>query len=126
MNQAYAGDLSPKDAWELLSSDAQAVLVDVRTPAEWTYVGIPDLSGIGKKPVLVTDGTWMSDQLQHQGAGVVCRDGDSASITDGLLLLQQRYPELARRAEEKRAAWLGTHNPLNFVETLLRVAGAPA
>ena len=53
MNQAYAGDLSPKQAWELLCSDAQAVLVDVRTPAEWAYVGIPDLSGIGKKPVLV-------------------------------------------------------------------------
>jgi rhodanese-related sulfurtransferase len=53
MNQAYAGDLSPKQAWELLCSDAQAVLVDVRTPAEWTYVGIPDLSGIGKKPLLV-------------------------------------------------------------------------
>ncbi len=53
MNQAYAGDISPKQAWELLSTDAQAALVDVRTPAEWAYVGIPDLSPIGRKPVLV-------------------------------------------------------------------------
>lgn len=53
MSKSYAGDLSPKEAWELLRSDAQAMLVDVRTPAEWNYVGVPDLAGIGKKPVLV-------------------------------------------------------------------------
>lgn len=39
--------------WERLKSDAQAVLVDVRTRAEWNYVGVPDLSSIGKKPFLV-------------------------------------------------------------------------
>lgn len=53
MSAAYAGDISPKEAWELLCSDVRAALVDVRTPAEWTYVGIPDLAAIGKKPVLV-------------------------------------------------------------------------
>lgn len=53
MSQAYAGDISAKEAWELLCSDARAALVDVRTPAEWTYVGLPDLSSIGKKPLLV-------------------------------------------------------------------------
>jgi rhodanese-related sulfurtransferase len=53
MSAAYAGDISPKEAWELLCSDARAALVDVRTPAEWTYVGIPDLAGVDKKPVLV-------------------------------------------------------------------------
>jgi rhodanese-related sulfurtransferase len=53
MSNDYAGDISPKQAWELLCSDSRAVLVDVRTPAEWAYVGIPDLAGIAKKPVLV-------------------------------------------------------------------------
>jgi rhodanese-related sulfurtransferase len=28
-------------------------LIDVRTGAEWAYVGLPDLSSIGKRPVLV-------------------------------------------------------------------------
>jgi rhodanese-related sulfurtransferase len=49
---AYAGDLSPAEAYELLSSDPQAVLVDVRTRAEWQYVGTPDLSGLGRDVVL--------------------------------------------------------------------------
>jgi rhodanese-related sulfurtransferase len=40
-------------AWEGLSEGGGAQLVDVRTRAEWTYVGIPDLTSLGKRPVLV-------------------------------------------------------------------------
>ncbi len=50
---AYAGDVSAKDAWSKLAADAHAVLVDVRSDAEWTFVGLPDLSSVGKSPVLV-------------------------------------------------------------------------
>jgi rhodanese-related sulfurtransferase len=37
----YAGDLTPRQAWELLESNDGAVLVDVRTAAEWQFVGVP-------------------------------------------------------------------------------------
>jgi rhodanese-related sulfurtransferase len=47
----YAGDISPRQAWEILQSDPKAVLVDVRTPPEWAYVGQPDLSSAGKQPI---------------------------------------------------------------------------
>lgn len=47
-NKTYAGDLSPQDAWEKLSETPKAVLVDVRTDAEFSYVGNPDLSSLGK------------------------------------------------------------------------------
>ena len=50
---AYAGDISPMQAWKLLSEDDAATLVDVRTPAEWNYVGVPDLSSVGKQPLLL-------------------------------------------------------------------------
>ena len=50
-NAGYAGDLLIEEAWSLLKSDPQAVLVDIRTKAEWSYVGIPDLSDIGREPV---------------------------------------------------------------------------
>ncbi|MBL8667914.1 MAG: rhodanese-like domain-containing protein [Rhodospirillales bacterium] len=49
----YAGDVSPQQAWDILAGDANAVLVDVRTPAEWNYVGVPDLSKLGKKPLFL-------------------------------------------------------------------------
>ncbi|MDF2846269.1 MAG: rhodanese-like protein [Oerskovia sp.] len=48
----YAGDITPQQAWALLQSDPSAVLVDVRTDAEWRFVGIPDLASTGREPVL--------------------------------------------------------------------------
>ena len=45
----YAGDLGAAEAWALLSRDPAAQLVDVRTTAEWSFVGVPDLSGIGRQ-----------------------------------------------------------------------------
>jgi rhodanese-related sulfurtransferase len=51
--QGYAGDVSPKTAWQILEREKNAVLVDVRTTAEWNYVGAPDLSALGKRNVPV-------------------------------------------------------------------------
>lgn len=45
---AYAGDLTPQEAWEKLSSDSNAVLIDVRTQAEWAWVGMVDLASLNK------------------------------------------------------------------------------
>lgn len=39
--------------WKQLQENSRSQLVDVRTRAEWTYVGIPDLGSLGKRPVLV-------------------------------------------------------------------------
>jgi rhodanese-related sulfurtransferase len=39
--------------WQSLVSRPGAQLIDVRTRAEWTYVGIPDLGAIGKRAILV-------------------------------------------------------------------------
>ena len=44
----YKGDVSPKDAYDALVKNTKAVLIDVRTPQEWTYVGIPDMPGMLK------------------------------------------------------------------------------
>ena len=40
---SYAGDLTPREAWEKLENNPDAVLVDCRTQAEWSFVGVPDL-----------------------------------------------------------------------------------
>jgi rhodanese-related sulfurtransferase len=46
----YAGDLLASDAYSLLKRDASSVLIDVRTKAEWGYVGTPDIEALGKTP----------------------------------------------------------------------------
>ncbi len=49
----YGGDVMPATAWKILEENKDAVLVDVRTRAEWSYVGLPDLESVAKKPALL-------------------------------------------------------------------------
>ena len=53
MTSSYAGDVTPQEAYAALGGDGDAVLVDVRTRAEWSYVGLPDLSPLGRTVVCV-------------------------------------------------------------------------
>lgn len=46
-------DVEVGEVWERLKSDSTAVMVDVRTRAEWSFVGVPDLSSAGKQLVMV-------------------------------------------------------------------------
>jgi rhodanese-related sulfurtransferase len=46
-------NVAPADVWDALLSDPAAALVDVRTEAEWTFVGVPDLSQAGKRVLLI-------------------------------------------------------------------------
>jgi rhodanese-related sulfurtransferase len=45
--------VSVEDAWTRLEHNPSSILIDVRTIAEWAFVGLPDLGSIGKRPVLV-------------------------------------------------------------------------
>ena len=46
-------DVAVMDVWEKLKSTPSAIMIDVRTRAEWTFVGVPDLSALGKRIVTV-------------------------------------------------------------------------
>ncbi len=87
------GDLDVRDVWERLKADPASVLIDVRTRAEWTFVGLPDLSALGKRVVTVEWQTFpensvdpaFSDRLKAALAGsgsdtttnmyFICRSG---------------------------------------------------
>lgn len=56
-DNGYAGDVTPEEAWKILSEEPRAVLVDVRTAPEWSYVGVPDLGALSKDLVTVA---WQS------------------------------------------------------------------
>jgi len=46
----------------MLSDNPEAVLVDVRTDAEWNFVGVPDLSSLGREVVFIE---WNKSNGQH-------------------------------------------------------------
>ena len=64
----YAGDISATEAWDRLRDDPKAQLLDVRTVAEWNFVGLPDLSSIGRHVHCVE---WQSFPSGAQNPGFV-------------------------------------------------------
>jgi rhodanese-related sulfurtransferase len=64
----YAGDISAAEAWQQLQSDPKTQLVDVRTMAEWNFVGLPDLGAVGRKVHCVE---WQSFPTGAQNPGFV-------------------------------------------------------
>lgn len=52
--RSEASGLAPTDAYRILIGDPDAVMVDVRNRAEWTYAGTPDLSLADKSPLFVS------------------------------------------------------------------------
>lgn len=99
--RGYVDDLDPVRAWQMLAEQPSVALVDVRTSAEWSYVGIADLSELGKEPLLIEwqvlpelsvnprFGEQVSEALPDQDAPVIfiCRSGArsaaaAAAMTD--------------------------------------------
>src|SRR5262245_13601236 len=48
----YEGDVTAREAYEILKREPRAQLVDVRTRPEWSFVGTPDLTSAGKEALL--------------------------------------------------------------------------
>ena len=47
------GEVNPDEAFTILKKDESARLIDVRTRAEWGFVGVPDTREIGQTPIFV-------------------------------------------------------------------------
>jgi rhodanese-related sulfurtransferase len=83
----YAGDLLAIDAYALLEGDSSSVLIDVRTEAEQTYVGSPDLQALGKAPLFLE---WQSYPSMAVDANFAVRLGamlQSAGVERGASLV---------------------------------------
>ena len=46
-------EYSPTETWQKLENDPASIMVAVRTKAEWSFVGLPDLSALGKDVHLI-------------------------------------------------------------------------
>jgi rhodanese-related sulfurtransferase len=87
MVERYAGDISCETAWEVLNDDPGAVLVDVRTDAEWAYVGVPDLRRLGKSPLFVA---WQQFPSMAVNPRFVAEVGESGVTPEDTLVLLGR------------------------------------
>ena len=83
----YAGDLLAIDAYGLLASDAASMLIDVRTQAEWAYVGAPDIKTLGKTPFFLEWQSFPSMQVDEQFAARLAAVLESAGVEPGAPLV---------------------------------------
>lgn len=56
-------EVEVKEVWKQLERDPGARLVDVRTRAEWAFVGITDLSALAKQPIQIEWQTFPDGQI---------------------------------------------------------------
>ena len=71
----FAGDVTPQQAYEAIKRDPGAALIDCRTQAEWSFVGLPDLRAAGRQPVLVEWQTYPAMSPNPDFAGGAARAG---------------------------------------------------
>jgi len=96
--QGYAGDISAKSAWQILEKDPTARLIDVRTTAEWSYVGGPELKSAGHTVLQIE---WQQFPAMAVAPDFVARVQQATTGTSGPLLFLCRSG--ARSAAAARA-----------------------
>lgn len=83
-------EVDPADAYRILESRPGTALVDVRTRAEWAFVGLPDLAAIGRSvwpvewatfPSMTRNPGFLSELRERSGGRLperilfICRSG---------------------------------------------------
>jgi rhodanese-related sulfurtransferase len=71
----YAGDVTSTEAYAAVTGGADALLVDVRTRAEWSFVGVPDLSASAGTVAFVEWSRFPDGSLNEQFVEEVRRAG---------------------------------------------------
>jgi rhodanese-related sulfurtransferase len=62
---SYAGDVTPTQAYAAATGPEAALLVDVRTRAEWTFVGVPVLAGAHHEVAFVEWSTFPEGRINE-------------------------------------------------------------
>lgn len=79
----YAGDVDVDEVWKRLGAGSGGLLVDVRTRAEWSFVGLPDLRPVGSSPALVEWQTFPSMAVNPDFVDMVRGELDRRGLPAG-------------------------------------------
>jgi rhodanese-related sulfurtransferase len=109
-HSGYAGDLSADEAWALLKSDPKARLVDVRTSAEWNFVGLPDLAGLDREVALVEWQMFPTMQVNPSFVPAVEQDGRADKNAPVLFLCRSGARSRSAAIALTRAGYTKAYN----------------
>ena len=69
------GEVNPDEAWKALQNDKTARLIDVRTRAEWGFVGVPDTREVGQQPLFIEWASYPDMSTSAANAGLMDMSG---------------------------------------------------
>ena len=108
----YEGDINPEKTWNLLKNNKDSHLIDCRTSAEWNFVGVPDLSSLGKNTHFVE---WQSFPLMEKNNNFLKEISDLGFSKESTLIFICRSGARSRSAAEFMTNH-GYKHCLNFCE----------
>ncbi|PWJ48130.1 Rhodanese-related sulfurtransferase [Quadrisphaera granulorum] len=111
---ARAGDFTPREAWNVLAADPRAVLVDVRTSAEWVFVGLPDLTPLGRR-VVALEWTTFPDGANNPRFLAELEDV-APKDAQVMFLCRSGHRSVAAADAAARAGWMRSFNVLDGFE----------
>ncbi len=80
MGNGEVVDVPVSDAWARLETDRGAQLIDVRSRAEWAFVGLPDLAEIGKRVVTIEWQTFPDNRIDPMFVEKLSQGLDAAGV----------------------------------------------
>ena len=114
MSSAHPGELSPKQAWQMLQDDPRALLVDIRSTMEFLFVGHPkgavhvawiDEPDWKVNPNFTTEirklilgGVVHAGEISSAPVLLICRSG-KRSMEAGKLLIENGFEEVYNISE---------------------------
>jgi len=119
----YAGDVSPQTAWRMLSELPDAILVDVRTAAEWNFVGFADLAPLGKQVVEMECQAFPAMKVDQDFAGKLDQRLGSHRDAPVLMLCRSGARSAAAAAVMTAAGYANSFNVANGFEGPLDPSG---
>ena len=93
----YAGDLSPQNTWDEVKNNDDCFLVDCRSSAEWSLIGVPNLDSIGKKVVFVE---WQIYPTMEKNSKFLQEISESGIDKDSKIIFLCRSGARSRSAAE--------------------------
>jgi rhodanese-related sulfurtransferase len=100
----HIADVPVEETWAQLKADPKAVLIDVRTKAEWAFVGVPDLSALGRRVVMVEWQSFPESRVDGDFSGrVAAALAAAGSSKDDALFFICRSGGRSRMAAEAMA-----------------------
>jgi rhodanese-related sulfurtransferase len=105
--------LTVAQAWSQLESDPSTQVVDVRTAAEWAFVGIPDLSQVGREALFVEWQAYPSGAVDPdfaRKAALTLREAGAEPKTPVLFLCRSGARSRAAAIAMAKAGWSRAFN----------------